>query len=127
MGVCPLGSPGLEAMAGDWNQACIGNQVHPLYCEERMFPPVLRRIHEFLAALGVRHLTELCADAPPILPSNTCQRFVTTEKQHKAVLIADIRKRTLLRFLTSQRVPNGSPFLLTETFTSHRNEPFKGV
>ena len=41
--------------------------------------------------------------------------------------MADIRNLTLFKFLISQRVPKGSPSLLTDTFTSHRNEPSRHV
>lgn len=41
--------------------------------------------------------------------------------------MAIIVNLTLLRFLISQRVPNGAPGLFTDTLTSQRNEPCNGV
>lgn len=38
-------------------------------------------------------------------------------------LIAAIMNFTLFKFLTSQRVPQGSPILFTDTLTSHRSDP----
>jgi hypothetical protein len=38
--------------------------------------------------------------------------------------MATIMNLTLLRFLTSHRVPGGCPGLFTDTFTSHLSEPW---
>ena len=94
-----------------------------------MFQTCFRRIHVFLVVTRYRDWPEgrHIDDVFRALNRLWVQIEAVVETiGKKTQLIAAIMNFTLLRFLTSQRVPGTSPLRFTDILTSHRREPYEG-
>lgn len=109
--------------------ACNGSHAQSLCHVDETFSRVRHRIRAFLvqwchrfpapgSAFRFRPLSNLCKYQLKYV------RRMAPPKSYSVPMAAD-KNRTLLRFLSSHRVPHGSPSLCTETFTSHRRDPWK--
>jgi hypothetical protein len=126
---CHLGKsnfqPDLSPGYPSWDLACTYNQAHPLWTVEGTFQTCLHRIHAFLAVLRHRdwpvwrHVDDGFRGLVTFM-----DQIDAVVKGKKSQLMAAIMNFTLLRFLTSQRVPGRSPLRFTDILTSHRREPY---
>ncbi len=110
-------------MGVDWDPACIGSPVHPLYSSIYMSLLCARQIHAFLAELGFLPQVVQCVDRFRKLRYRCKHATSKLLRKIENSLSAIIMNLGLFKFFISQRVPRGLPHLFTETFASQRSDP----